>query len=205
MMNILITIDGPSGVGKTTLGTLLAKEFKSNFFSSGKLYRTIAAYLVHHPKSSVNDLSILIDHKLNIDLNGISYKDSELYSKDINAKSSEIAKEKVVRNKISESLKLLNDKLTNGLIIEGRDMGSVVFPEADLKIYLDASLEVRAKRRLQQSNESETLEDLQKRDINDMTRIESPLIIPEGSLYIDNSNIDMSEVLNLVKENLKLQ
>jgi cytidylate kinase len=161
--------------------------------------------LVHHPKSSVNDLSLLIDHKLNIDLNGISYKDSELYSKDINAKSSEIAKEKVVRNKISESLKLLNDKLTNGLIIEGRDMGSVVFPEADLKIYLDASLEVRAKRRLQQSNESETLEDLQKRDINDMTRIESPLIIPEGSLYIDNSNIDMSEVLNLVKENLKLQ
>ena len=84
-------------------------------------------------------------------------------------------------------------------------MGSVVFPEADLKIYLDASLEVRAKRRLEQSNESETLEDLQKRDINDMTRIESPLIIPEGSLYIDNSNIDMSEVLNLVKENLKLQ
>ena len=154
---------------------------------------------------SIITSSFAIADEVNV-FNARHYKaDSELYSKDINAKSSEIAKEKVVRNKISESLKLLNDKLTNGLIIEGRDMGSVVFPEADLKIYLDASLEVRAKRRLQQSNESETLEDLQKRDINDMTRIESPLIIPEGSLYIDNSNIDMSEVLNLVKENLKLQ
>ena len=71
MMRILVTIDGPSGVGKTTLGSLLAKDLGASFFSSGKLYRTIAAYLVHHPKSSVNDLSLLIDHKLNIDLNGI--------------------------------------------------------------------------------------------------------------------------------------
>tara|TARA_B100000902_G_scaffold14527_1_gene17585 strand:- start:857 stop:1474 length:618 start_codon:yes stop_codon:yes gene_type:complete len=205
MMNMLITIDGPSGVGKTTLGTLLAQDFNSNFFSSGKLYRTIAAFLITNPESSIEDLSLVIDENLNIDLNGFIYQDSQLYSKDINSKSSEIAKEKNVRNKISESLKLLNSKLTNGLIIEGRDMGSIVFPNADLKIYLDASLEVRAKRRLEQSNESETFEDLQKRDANDMNRAESPLIIPDGALYIDNTDIDMSDVVKVVKENLMLQ
>ena len=205
MMNMLITIDGPSGVGKTTLGTLLAQDFNSNFFSSGKLYRMIAAFLITNPESSIEDLSLVIDENLNIDLNGFIYQDSQLYSKDINSKSSEIAKEKNVRNKISESLKLLNSKLTNGLIIEGRDMGSIVFPNADLKIYLDASLEVRAKRRLEQSNESETFEDLQKRDANDMNRAESPLIIPDGALYIDNTDIDMSDVVKVVKENLMLQ
>ena len=205
MMNMLITIDGPSGVGKTTLGTLLAQDFNSNFFSSGKLYRTIAAFLITNPESSIEDLSLVIDENLNIDLDGFIYQDSQLYSKDINSKSSEIAKEKNVRNKISESLKLLNSKLTNGLIIEGRDMGSIVFPNADLKIYLDASLEVRAKRRLEQSNESETFEDLQKRDANDMNRAESPLIIPDGALYIDNTDIDMSDVVKVVKENLMLQ
>ena len=205
MMNMLITIDGPSGVGKTTLGTLLAQDFNSNFFSSGKFYRTIAAFLITNPESSIEDLSLVIDENLNIDLNGFIYQDSQLYSKDINSKSSEIAKEKNVRNKISESLKLLNSKLTNGLIIEGRDMGSIVFPNADLKIYLDASLEVRAKRRLEQSNESETFEDLQKRDANDMNRAESPLIIPDGALYIDNTDIDMSDVVKVVKENLMLQ
>ena len=204
-MDYLVTIDGPSGVGKTTLGSLLAKELNSNFFSSGKLYRYIAKYLISHPNSGVSDIFLDINDELEITLNSFSYQDIELYDKDVNSKSSEIAKLKEVRKLVAESLQNLTKKLSSGLIIEGRDMGSVVFPEADLKIYLDASLEVRAKRRLQQSNESETLEDLQKRDINDMTRIESPLIIPEGSLYIDNSNIDMSEVLNLVKENLKLQ
>jgi len=203
-MNYIVTIDGPSGVGKTSLGSLLAQEYNSNFFSSGKLYRIIAKYFIEHSTSDTSSLQIEINEDLQITLNSYSYADSDLYIKNINSKSSEIAKIKEVRQIVSESLINLSKKLSNGLIIEGRDMGSIVFPNADLKIYLDADIEVRSKRRLKQSNDSETKEDLVKRDDNDKNRSESPLIIPDDALYIDNSDINMDEVLDLVKEKLKL-
>ena len=203
-MNYIVTIDGPSGVGKTSLGSLLAQEYNSNFFSSGKLYRIIAKYFIEHSTSYTSSLQIEINEELQITLNSYSYVDSDLYIKNINSKSSEIAKIKEVRQIVSESLINLSKKLSNGLIIEGRDMGSIVFPNADLKIYLDADIEVRSKRRLKQSNDSETKEDLLKRDDNDKNRSESPLIIPDDALYIDNSDINMDEVLDLVKEKLKL-
>ena len=203
-MNYIVTIDGPSGVGKTSLGSLLAQEYNSNFFSSGKIYRIIAKYFIEHSTSDTSSLQIEINEELQITLNSYSYVDSDLYIKNINSKSSEIAKIKEVRQIVSESLINLSKKLSNGLIIEGRDMGSIVFPNADLKIYLDADIEVRSKRRLKQSNDSETKEDLLKRDDNDKNRSESPLIIPDDALYIDNSDINMDEVLDLVKEKLKL-
>lgn len=203
-MNYIVTIDGPSGVGKTSLGSLLAQEYNSNFFSSGKLYRIIAKYFIDHSTSDTSNLQIEINEKLQITLNSYSYSDSDLYIKNINSKSSEIAKIKEVRQIVSESLTNLSKKLSNGLIIEGRDMGSIVFPNADLKIYLDADIEVRSKRRLKQSNDSETKEDLLKRDDNDKNRAESPLVIPDDALYIDNSDINMDDVLELVKEKLKL-
>ena len=203
-MNYIVTIDGPSGVGKTSLGSLLAQEYNSNFFSSGKLYRIIARYFIDHSTSDTSNLQIEINEKLQITLNSYSYSDSDLYIKNINSKSSEIAKIKEVRQIVSESLTNLSKKLSNGLIIEGRDMGSIVFPNADLKIYLDADIEVRSKRRLKQSNDSETKEDLLKRDDNDKNRAESPLVIPDDALYIDNSDINMDDVLELVKEKLKL-
>ena len=202
-MDYLVTIDGPSGVGKTTLGSLLAKELNSNFFSSGKLYRYIAKYLISHPSSCISDISLDINDELEITLNSFSYQDIELYDKDVNSKSSEIAKLKEVRKLVAESLQNLTKKLSSGLIIEGRDMGSVVFPDADLKIYLDADIDIRAQRRLKQSNDSETKEDLLQRDENDKNRLESPLMIPENALYIDNSNMKMDEVVNLVIRNLE--
>jgi cytidylate kinase len=108
-----------------------------------------------------------------------------------------------VRKLVAESLQNLTKKLSSGLIIEGRDMGSVVFPDADLKIYLDADIDIRAQRRLKQSNDSETKEDLLQRDENDKNRLESPLMIPENALYIDNSNMKMDEVVNLVIRSLE--
>lgn len=203
-MDYLVTIDGPSGVGKTTLGSLLAKELNSNFFSSGKLYRNIAKYLIDHPNSDISNISLEINDELHITLNSFSYQDTELYDKNINSKSSEIAKLKEVRKIVSGSLKDLSRKISSGLIIEGRDMGSVVFPYADLKIYLDADIEIRSQRRLKQSNDSETKEELLERDENDRNRLESPLKIPENALYIDNTNIKMDEVLKQVIRNLEL-
>ena len=202
-MDYLVTIDGPSGVGKTTLGSLLAKELNSNFFSSGKVYRNIAKYLNSNPSSDISDISLDINDELEITLNSISYQDIELYEKDVNSKSSEIAKLKEVRKLVSKSLQNLPKKLSSGLIVEGRDMGSVVFPNADLKIYLDADIDIRAQRRLKQSNDSETKEDLLQRDENDINRLQSPLMIPENALYIDNSNMKMDEVVKLVIRSLK--
>ena len=202
-MDYLVTIDGPSGVGKTTLGSLLAKELNSNFFSSGKVYRNIAKYLNSNPSSDVSDISLDINDELEITLNSISYQDIELYEKDVNSKSSEIAKLKEVRKLVSKSLQNLPKKLSSGLIVEGRDMGSVVFPNADLKIYLDADIDIRAQRRLKQSNDSETKEDLLQRDENDINRLESPLMIPENALYVDNSNMKMDEVVKLVIRSLE--
>lgn len=202
-MDYLVTIDGPSGVGKTTLGSLLAKELNSNFFSSGKLYRNIAKYLNTNPSYDISDISLDINDELEITLNTISYQDIELYEKDVNSKSSEIAKLKEVRKLVSKSLQDLPKKLSSGLIVEGRDMGSVVFPNADLKIYLDADIDIRAQRRLKQSNDSETKEDLLQRDENDINRLESPLMIPENALYIDNSNMKMDEVVKLVIRSLE--
>ena len=202
-MDYLVTIDGPSGVGKTTLGSLLAKELCSNFFSSGKLYRNIAKYLNTNPSYDISDISLDINDELEITLNSISYQDIELYEKDVNSKSSEIAKLKEVRKLVSKSLQDLPKKLSSGLIVEGRDMGSVVFPNADLKIYLDADIDIRAQRRLKQSNDSETKEDLLQRDENDINRLESPLMIPENALYIDNSNMKMDEVVKLVIRSLE--
>ena len=202
-MDYLVTIDGPSGVGKTTLGSLLAKELNSNFFSSGKVYRNIAKYLNSNPSSDISDISLDINDELEITVNSISYQDIELYEKDVNSKSSEIAKLKEVRKLVSKSLQNLPKKLSSGLIVEGRDMGSVVFPNADLKIYLDADIDIRAQRRLKQSNDSETKEDLLQRDENDINRLESPLMIPENALYIDNSNMKMDEVVKLVIRSLE--
>ena len=139
-----------------------------------------------------------------MNLNSFSYKDSELYTKNINSKSSEIAKIKEIRKIVSDCLLILAKKSRSGLIIEGRDMGTVVFPDADLKIYLDADIEIRSQRRLKQSDNSETKADLLERDNNDKNRRESPLKIPQNALYINNSNMQMEEVLNLVKENLEL-
>ena len=159
--------------------------------------------LISHPSSGVSDISLDINDELEITLNSFSYQDIELYDKDVNSKSSEIAKLKEVRKLVAESLQNLTKKLSSGLIIEGRDMGSVVFPDADLKIYLDADIDIRAQRRLKQSNDSETKEDLLQRDENDKNRLESPLMIPENALYIDNSNMKMDEVVNLVIRNLE--
>jgi len=82
-MNYIVTIDGPSGVGKTSLGSLLAQEYNSNFFSSGKLYRIIAKYFIEHSTSDTSSLQIEINEELQITLNSYSYADSDLYIKNI--------------------------------------------------------------------------------------------------------------------------
>ena len=176
-MKKVITIDGPSGVGKTTIGQEIALNLNYSFFSSGKLYRYISKYSYDVKTSNYDEINLVIDISGNCLINNISYSDDELYNKNINNHSSEIARDPLVRELVKNTLLTFYNDIPGGLVIEGRDMGSVVFPNADFKIYLDADENIRGKRREHQSGSQETIEEIKQRDHKDMHREESPLVL----------------------------
>ena len=106
---------------------------------------------------------------------------------------------------VKESLLKYYQSLDKPLVIEGRDMGSVVFQNAKYKIYLDADLITRGKRREDQSKMNETVFDLKKRDLEDSNRLISPLKVPDGALVINNTDLTLQETINLIIEKLRLQ
>ena len=205
MNKILITLDGPSGVGKTTIGKKLANELNLDFFSSGALYRALAKFNLSTKKIIFQNFHIdsLTPFKCKID--EIVITEKELYTNNLNEKSSEIAQLYEVRGVIQNILHSIYTESSKGLVIEGRDMGSVVFPNANLKIYLDASEEVRSLRRKVQSNNQETIDDIRTRDTRDKNRINSPLVVPDGALLIQTDNFTIDETIILIKEKLELQ
>ena len=205
MNSKLITIDGPSGVGKTTIGKQLASDLNLDFISSGMLYRAIAAHFDTKGVNSFNEIQLISKDPITFVIDSETYTEKSLYSSKINEKSSEIAQQIEIRQIVSNVLKFLFESSSNGLVVEGRDMGSVVFQDADLKIYLDASESIRSKRRLAQSGSKESIEDLRNRDLRDINRKNSPLVIPEDALVIDNENMTIEDVIKKIKENLKLQ
>ena len=205
MRSMIITLDGPSGVGKTTIGKKLASDLNLDFISSGMLYRAIAAHFNKKGVSSINEINITSKNPVICDIDGETYQEDELYSSEINEKSSEIAQLLEIRNIVSNILRFLYTSSINGLVVEGRDMGSVVFQDADLKIYLDASEATRSERRLAQSGSKESIEDIRTRDSRDINRKISPLVIPDNALVINNEDMTIEEIIKLIKENLKLQ
>ena len=205
MNSKLITIDGPSGVGKTTIGKQLASDLNLDFISSGMLYRAIAAHFDTKGVNSFNEIQLISKDPITFVIDSETYTEKSLYSSKINEKSSEIAQQIEIRQIISNVLRFLFESSSNGLVVEGRDMGSVVFQDADLKIYLDASESIRSKRRLAQSGSKESKEDLRNRDLRDINRKNSPLVVPQDALVIDNENMTIEDVIKKIKENLKLQ
>ena len=204
MEKFLVTIDGPSGVGKTSVGKSIAKMLNTSFFSSGSIYRSVAKFLINNKTINIEDLKIkIVSEQCNV--NGVIFDEDVLYDNEVSVKSSEIAKKEELRVLVKDCLTSYFEKLDKPLVIEGRDMGSVVFPDAEYKVYLDADLETRGKRREGQSNNEETVSDVKKRDYEDKNRLFSPLTIPEGALVIDNSNLSIDETIELIIKNLKLQ
>ena len=204
MDKLIITIDGPSGSGKTTIGKLLAKDLNLTFFSSGALYRVITKHYLETKTLNFENLDIVSTDPIEFKIDTKHYVEGDLYSPEINKKSSELAQQLEIRTIVENILKFIYNSSKNGLVIEGRDMGSVVFPNSRNKIYLDSSKKLRSKRRMSQSNNIETEEDINNRDQRDSNREHSPLVIPDGAIVVENNNITINEVLDKIKESLKL-
>ena len=216
----IITIDGPSGVGKGTLAFSLAEKLGWNVLDSGLLYRLIGFLGLKEKLETPHEIIICINNskiKLLTNLKKriceIELDDKvlgkELRNEDVASKASEFAKNSEIRNAIMKIQRNAYEK-EKGLIADGRDMGTVIFPEAVLKVFLQASSEVRAERRANQLKEKgmsvimhDLLRQIQERDEEDINRKISPLRPADGSLLIDTSNLSMKEVEKRVMENYK--
>ena len=207
----IITIDGPSASGKGSLSRNLAKYLDFNILDSGLLYR-IYAFLfsisANHDevKEMINEqISFASDDdgiKVLKDTNDITL---ELRTETTAKTASQISALEITRNNLLDIQR--NFYSDRGLVADGRDMGTVVFPEARLKIFLEASAEVRAKRRYlelqnrgQEVNMPDLIADIESRDLKDRTRTISPLIPAEDSILIDSSNMSLDEVLSFTKK-----
>ena len=209
MKRVVITIDGPAASGKGSLSKNISKEFNFYYMETGMYYRGFAS-LFYENKVNILDLSSFISGiKINDFKKYIIQNNKKLYSTKITKLSSELAKNLGIRLfivKIQQDMIVTLEKKFNGIILEGRDCGSVVAPKADLKFYLTASLEVRAERRFNQFvkdkkeiSYEQVLSDLRKRDVQDKSREHSPLHIPKGAVVIDNSDYNLEKTINIVK------
>ena len=222
--NIIIAIDGFASTGKSTLAKHLANYLNYIYVDSGSMYRAITYYALKNnyipfDKENLKEFSkILLDVKLSFVFNKkLGY--SEIFLNNINIEKeirsiivsnhvSSVATVSFIRKHMVNLQKELS--LNKGVVMDGRDIGTVVFPNAELKLFLTASAEVRAKRRYSEYvNENveveynEVLTNLKSRDLDDSKRKDSPLIIADDALEIDNSFMSMEDQLIFVKSILK--
>ena len=205
MNKIIVTIDGPSGSGKTTLGRSISKKLGFTFFSSGSIYRVITKYFLDTNSLGFDNFEIVSFKPLEIQIDEYKYFEQDLYTKELNTKSSELAQQSEIRAIVNNILIFVESSADTGLVVEGRDMGSVVFPDATLKIYLDADENIRSARRVAQSNNQETTIDIAERDKRDISRKNSPLVVPKGAITLNNNTSTVDELVDEVIKNLELQ
>ena len=206
----VITIDGPSAAGKGSLARNLALFLDFSILDSGALYRAFAYF--HDQGLNNKEIESSIEKLIFIpekDDTKIFYEDTDITS---SIRNEEIAKVASELSALSDTRKSLIDiqrnfMPSNNLVADGRDMGTVVFPEAELKIFLVASAEVRAKRRYlelqnrgQEVNMRDLIADIEARDMMDKSRTLSPLIPAEESIIIDSSTMSLDEVLSFTKK-----
>ena len=203
----IITIDGPSGAGKSTVAKLIADKLGFKYLDTGAMYRAVTLYIIENQVDIKNEEEVINAlNKLNIgfDSNYRVYLDSQDITEDIRKEKvvkfvSEVSAISSVRRKMVD---LQRDIAKEGnYILDGRDAGSVVFPNADYKFYLEASLEERAKRRYKEELSKEVdisfeavKESIKKRDKYDSNRKDSPLVVPENAIIIDTTNMTIDEV-----------
>lgn len=203
---MVIAVDGPSGSGKSSISKECAKRLGYKFLDTGAMYRSITWYCINENLQDENLIVKRIAEKqFNLDIDIDPTKDQVIVNgndvtniireDEITSQVSFIAAIPGVRKFLVAKQRDLVEESESGIIVEGRDIGSVVLPDANFKIFITANDEVRAKRRALQidSDEKDVLVAQRKRDILDSTRKVSPLVVPAGAVVIDNSNLDFEQ------------
>ena len=213
--NLIITIDGPSGVGKSSVAKSVAKILGLTYLDTGAMYRAVAL-LVSRNRIDINNEQNLSDilNSTNIKFEQIGHENYSLMlnnedvsrlirTPEISALASDVATKKTVRTKLVELQQQIG--CTGNIVADGRDMGTYVFPDADYKFYLDATVPERVKRRWKQLLElghrvdiEEVKKEIETRDIQDRGRSESPLHPALNAVIIDTTYISANEVINRI-------
>ena len=217
-----VAIDGPAGAGKSSVARAVSKELGIYYFDSGSLYRALGYFLLKNKVNLSNNFVleqeikncnievVYIDFNQQIFVNG-ERVDGLIRSSEISLVASFVSKHFFVRNYLLEIQREFAKK--NSVVMDGRDIGTVVLKEADLKIFLTATLEVRAKRRFNEFLErgmnfkfEEVLKEIESRDFNDRTREIAPLKMARDAVLIDNSDVSFEQsvgmVVSLIKKNV---
>jgi len=216
--NLIITIDGPAGAGKSTISKILAKKLGYIYLDTGALYRALA-YKALKLKIDLNDISSLKDLclKTEVSLQNINgqmrvYVDGEdveqkIRTEEVGLTASKISTYAVIRDKLLDLQREAGAR--GGIVAEGRDMGSVVFPDAECKFYLDAKIDERIRRRHKElagkglSAEYQSIQkDMIARDEQDQKRELAPLKAPQGAIVVDSDNLSINEVVEKILSNI---
>lgn len=212
---MIITIDGPAGSGKSTVAEILANNLGFIHFNSGSIFRGVTAYLVDigYDIENITTDSPLPDFEIETKMINevqhvfVNNKDFTPVLRDntISQLVPHVALNKNCREKVDDCQREFGSK--NNIVIEGRDVGSHVFPNAEFKFYLDCSIQERARRRFkeeQAKNSKIALKEIEKqieeRDNLDKTREIAPLVVPENAIIVDSTTLTIDEVANTLQE-----
>jgi len=216
MKDIVIAIDGNSGCGKSSTAKVLAKKLKYIYIDTGAMYRAVTLFFIKHKIDLENDLDVEealkqidISFEYNIDtaknetfLNGKNVE-NEIRQMEVSNLVSPVSEISKVRRKLVEQQRRLGEG--NGVVMDGRDIGTVVFPDAELKIFMTAELETRAERRKLELAEKGTqvkledvIDNLKNRDIIDSSREDSPLKKADDAHLVDTTNLTFDEQVDQI-------
>lgn len=215
MKNVIVAIDGPAGSGKSTIAKIIADRYSFTYIDTGAMYRMITLYCLDNNIDFEDEMAIknVLDN-ISLDMQGdkffLNNKEvtKEIRETRVNENVSKIASIRIVR----ENLVNLQRKISQGknVILDGRDIGTIVFPNAQIKIYLIASPEERAKRRykelIQKGTEisyDEVLKSIKERDYIDSTRKESPLMKADDAIELDSTGLKIDEVLDFISKKIE--
>lgn len=221
MQRLIVTVDGPAGSGKSTVARRLAKRLEVEFLNTGAMYRGLTAHAIDrgidpsHEAHAVVELAQRQEMCFNwqtdpprLMVGGVDVTD-RLSDSDVTSQVSDVAALKQVRQVLVEAQRRIGEEHPR-LVTEGRDQGSVVFPQAEVKFFLDASLAVRAQRRYDQIYEMGHLANLEhirqsllSRDHRDLDRADGPLICPVDAARIDTTEITLDQVVNLLESKVQ--
>ena len=215
MKNLVIAIDGPAGAGKSTIAKIIAKELNINYIDTGAMYRAVTLKCLQNNTDIKNEAEVIelakkteIDFKdNNIYLDGKIVND-EIRTIDVTNNVSNVAKIKEVRYLMVNVQRIIGER--SSVILDGRDIGSYVFPNADYKFFLIATPEERGSRRYKELIEKgvevklqDVIDDIIKRDEIDSNREFAPLVKAEDAIEIDTTGKSIKDVVNLVLQKIK--